>query len=135
MPTTTRPARPPLRSRSVLAVALLTGAAVAAGCSAAKSSCERARCTESLMLLAAADAQAWLGAGRVVLVRGDAAAPLAGIVDTTASDGTDGPSGNRLLATSADGKRIATMAGQGDPVVVRDTTGWLGGDGSSIASI
>ena len=30
---------------------------------------------------------------------------------------------------------VATMAGQGAPVVVRDTTGWLGGDGSSIASI
>ena len=27
------------------------------------------------------------------------------------------------------------MAGQGAPVVVRDTAGWLAGDGSSIASI
>ena len=27
------------------------------------------------------------------------------------------------------------MAGQGAPVVVRDTAGWLSGDGSSIASI
>jgi hypothetical protein len=40
-----------------------------------------------------------------------------------------------LIATSADGHRIATMAGQGAPVVVRDTTAWLGDDGSSIASI
>ena len=48
---------------------------------------------------------------------------------------SDGPTGARLLATSADGRRIATMAGQGAPVVVRDTTAWLGDDGSSIASI
>ena len=41
----------------------------------------------------------------------------------------------RLVATSANGKRTATMAGQGAPVVVRDTTGWLAEDGSSIASI
>ena len=77
----------------------------------------------------------WIDADRLVLVTGDAAAPLAAIVDTTTSEVTDGPSGDRLLAASADGKRIATMAGQGDPVVVRDTAGWLGGDGSSIASI
>jgi hypothetical protein len=78
---------------------------------------------------------AWIDPDRLVLVTGDAAAPLSTIVDTTTSEATDGPSGARLLATSADGKRIATMAGQGDPVVVRDTAGWLAGDGSSIASI
>ncbi len=77
----------------------------------------------------------WIDGDRLVLVTGDAAAPLTAIVDTSTSDLTEGPSGDRLLATSADGKRIATMAGQGDPVVIRDTAGWLAGDGSSIASI
>jgi hypothetical protein len=77
----------------------------------------------------------WIDPDRLVLVTGDTGAPLATIVDTTTSESTDGPSGARLLATSADGSRIATMAGQGDPVVVRDTAGWLAGDGSSIASI
>jgi hypothetical protein len=78
---------------------------------------------------------AWIDPDRVVLVTGDAGNPLAAIVDTTTSEVTEGPSGDRLLATSADGKRIATMAGQGDPVIVRDTAGWLSGDGSSIASV
>jgi hypothetical protein len=77
----------------------------------------------------------WIDADRLVLVTGDAAAPLATIVDTTTGGSEEGPSGSRLLAASADGKRIATMDGQGDPVVVRATTGWLAGDGSSIASI
>ena len=77
----------------------------------------------------------WIDPDRLVVVTGDAAAPLAAIVDTTTSEVTDGPSGDRLLAASGDGKRIATMAAQGDPVVVRDTAGWLAGDGSQLASI
>ena len=77
----------------------------------------------------------WIEPDRLVLVTGDAAAPLAAIVDTTTGEVVDGPSGDRLLAASGDGKRIATMAGQGDPVVVRDTDGWLAGDGSQVASI
>jgi hypothetical protein len=78
---------------------------------------------------------AWLDGDRLVLVTGDAATPTTTIVDTATSELTDGPIGVRLVATSADGKRIATMAGQGAPVVVRDTAGWLSGDGSSIASV
>jgi hypothetical protein len=78
---------------------------------------------------------AWIDGDRLVLVTGDAAAPATTIVDTTTSELTDGPIGARLVATSANGKRIATMAGQGAPVVVRDTAGWLSGDGSSIASV
>lgn len=77
----------------------------------------------------------WIEPDRLVVVTGDAAAPLAAIVDTTTGEIADGPSGDRLLAASGDGKRIATMAGQGDPVVVRDTAGWLAGDGSQLASI
>ena len=57
----------------------------------------------------------WIDPDRLVVVTGDAAAPLAAIVDTTTSEVTDGPSGDRLLAASGDGKRIATMAGPGRP--------------------
>lgn len=78
---------------------------------------------------------AWIDGERLAVVTGDAAEPTATIVDTTTGELADGPTGARLLATSADGRRIATMAGQGAPVVVRDTAGWLSGDGSSIASI
>ena len=78
---------------------------------------------------------AWIDPDRLVVVTGDAAEPTATIVDTTTSELSDGPSGARFVATSADGRRIATMAGQGAPVVVRDTAAWLSDDGSSIASI
>ena len=78
---------------------------------------------------------AWIDKDRFVVVTGDAAEPTATIVDAQTGELSDGPPGARLIATSADGRRIATMAGQGAPVVVRDTTAWLGDDGSSIASI
>ena len=78
---------------------------------------------------------AWIDANRLVVVTGDATAPIATIVDTATGELTDGPSGARLLATSANARRVVTMAGQGEPVVIRDTAGWLSGDGSSIASI
>jgi hypothetical protein len=77
----------------------------------------------------------WIDDDQLVVVTGDASAPIATIVDVTSGDTTEGPSGDRLLATSADGRRIATMGSQGDPIVIRDMTGWLAGDGSSIASI
>lgn len=78
---------------------------------------------------------AWIDKDRFVIVTGDAAEPTATIVDAETGELSDGPPGARLLATSGDGRRIATMAGQGAPVVVRDTTAWLADDGSSIASI
>ena len=68
---------------------------------------------------------AWIDDDRLVVVTGDAAAPLTTIVDTTTGELDDGPAGDRLLAASANGRRIATMAGQGAPVVVRDMAGWL----------
>jgi hypothetical protein len=77
----------------------------------------------------------WIGADRLMVVTGDGAAPLATIVDTTTGSLSDGPSGARLVAASANGRRIATMDVQGAPVVIRDTDVWLGGDGSSIVSI
>ena len=77
----------------------------------------------------------WIDDDRLLVVTGDAAEPIATIIDATTGELSDGPAGARLLATSANGRRIATMAGQGAPVVIRDTAGWLSGDGSSIASI
>jgi hypothetical protein len=77
----------------------------------------------------------WIGPDQLVVVTGDASSPLATIVDTETGDLSDGPVGARLLAGSADGKRVATMDAPGDPVVIRDTEAWLGGDGSSVASI
>jgi hypothetical protein len=78
---------------------------------------------------------AWIDSDRLVVVTGNATAPTSLIVDTATSESTAGPSGARLLATSADGRTIATMATQGAPVFVRDTAAWLGNDGSSIATI
>ena len=78
---------------------------------------------------------AWIDGDRLVVVTGDAAAPGSAIVDTTTGELADGPAGARLLATSGNGRRIATMAGQGAPIVIRDKAGWLSGDGSSIGSI
>ncbi|HEV8402469.1 MAG TPA: hypothetical protein VGQ31_05490 [Candidatus Limnocylindrales bacterium] len=77
----------------------------------------------------------WIGPDRLVVVTGDASSPGATIVDTETGDLSDGPVGARLLAASADGRRVATMDAPGDPVVIRETDAWLGGDGSSIASI
>ncbi len=78
---------------------------------------------------------AWIDADRLAIVTGDAGEPTATIVDAASGELSDGPTGARLLATSANGRRIATMAGQGAPVVIRETSGWLGDDGSSLASI
>src|SRR4029077_4227441 len=49
----------------------------------------------------------WIDDDRLVVVSGDAGAPIATIVDAKSGAQTEGPSGDRLLATSADGKRIA----------------------------
>ncbi len=78
---------------------------------------------------------AWIDADRLAVVTGDAAAPVTTIVDTRTGATSDGPSGARLLATSGNGRRVATMDGQGAPVVIRDTAAWLGGDGSSVGSV
>jgi hypothetical protein len=77
----------------------------------------------------------WIDDDRLVVITGDTDHPSATIVDATTGRLAEGPEGSRLLAASADGHRIATMAGRGAPVVVRDTSGWLAGDGSSLASI
>jgi hypothetical protein len=78
---------------------------------------------------------AWISAGKLVLVTGDTSSPTSAIVDTVTGEISDGPAGARLVATSADGSRVATMSGQGAPVVVRGTASWLAGDQTSLASI
>lgn len=77
----------------------------------------------------------WIGDDRVVVIGGDTADPSTMIVDTTSGTLSDGRGGVRLLAASADGRRIATMAGRGAPIIVRETDIWLDGDGSSLGSI
>lgn len=77
----------------------------------------------------------WIDDDRLVVVTGNTGSPTSAIVDTTTNDVADGPAGARLIAASANGKRVATMAKQGAPVMVRDMDGWLAGDGSAIASV
>jgi hypothetical protein len=79
---------------------------------------------------------AWVGPDLVAVAVGDATAPGSLLVDTTTGEATNGPSGGRLLATSADGSVIAIVGGtSGDQIEIRSTDGWLAGDGSSIGSI
>ena len=77
----------------------------------------------------------WIDADRLVVVTGDGTAPQATIVDATDGSLSDGPPGSRLLAASADGDTVATMASPGAPVVVRTTNDWIGGTDTSLASI
>jgi len=79
---------------------------------------------------------AWVGDDLVAVAVGDASTPGAVLVDTTTAKVRDGPSGGRLLATSADGATIAVVGGRdGDGITIRTTEGWLSGDGSSVGSI
>lgn len=79
---------------------------------------------------------AWVGDDLVAVAVGDASTPGSILVDTTTGKVRDGPTGGRLLATSADGATIAVVGGrQGDGITIRTTEGWLAGDGSSVGSI
>ena len=77
----------------------------------------------------------WLDAGRLALLSSDPSELAPIVVDTTSGKITKGPAGDRRLATSADGKVIATSAGEGAPVVLRSSKGWLADDGTSIGSV
>jgi hypothetical protein len=77
----------------------------------------------------------WIGADRLIVISGENANTSTTVVDTTTGELSGGPGGVRLVAASADGSRIATMAGRGAAVVVRDTSSWLAGDGSSLGSV
>ena len=77
----------------------------------------------------------WLDANRIALVGGSPAEPTSILVDTASGKVAKGPTGERRLATSADGAVIATSAGPGEPVVLRSSKGWLADDGTSIGSV
>jgi hypothetical protein len=77
----------------------------------------------------------WLDAGRLALVTGSPSEPATIVVDAAEGKVTKGPAGGRRLATSADGKVIATSAGAGAPVVIRSSKGWLADDGTSIGAV
>lgn len=78
---------------------------------------------------------AWVGADTLATVAGTSGAPVALLVDTATGVSVDGPSGDRLVATSADGALTATSDGAGAAVVVHATDAWLAGDGTSIGSV
>ena len=77
----------------------------------------------------------WVAADRLILVTGDAATPTAALVDTSTGRISDGPGGNRLVATSVDLGRVVTMAGPGAPIVIRDLDRWLAGDAATLGSV
>lgn len=77
----------------------------------------------------------WLDADRLLLVTGSTTDPAAVVVDTTTGKVAKGPAGERRLATSGNGRVIAASAGQGAPVILRSSKGWLSDDGTSIGSI
>lgn len=77
----------------------------------------------------------WLDANRLALVTGSASDPATIVVDTSSGKITKGPPGERRLATSGDGKVIATSAGAGAPIVLRSSKGWVADDGTSIGSV
>jgi hypothetical protein len=78
---------------------------------------------------------AWVAADRLILVTGDATTPTAALVDTSTGVISDGPGGARLVATSANLDRVATMAGPGEPIVIRDLGGWLAGETATLGSV
>ena len=89
----------------------------------------------SLDLALLGDAAAWLDDDRLALVHGSAQDPASSVLDTTDAKVAKGPSGERHLATSADGRVVATTAGPGTPVVLRSSKGWLDDDGTSIGAV
>jgi hypothetical protein len=78
---------------------------------------------------------AWLDADRVAVVGGTTAAPETVVVEIATGEATRGPDGERRIATSGDGKIVATSAGAGAPVVIRSTRAWLAEDGTSVGTI
>ena len=83
----------------------------------------------------AAAPPAWVGPDLVAIVTGPGDAPTSILVDTTSGDTTPGPSGARLLATSADGETVAAVEPGAEPVVVRTTAAWLDRGGAIVASV
>ncbi len=77
----------------------------------------------------------WVGPDLVAMVSGTDDAPTSILVDTSTSGLTAGPSGARLLATSADGTRLAAAEGGTERIVIRSTTAWLDGGAAILAIV
>lgn len=77
----------------------------------------------------------WLDTNRLALLTGSGSDPATIVVDTASAKISDGPVGERRLATSADGKVIATSKAGGGPIVLRSSKGWLADDGTSVGSV
>lgn len=75
---------------------------------------------------------AWVDGDRVAVVAGPPDAPAIIIVDTPTGDLTAGPTGTRLVVSSADASTVATWSGGDAPVEVRPTDAWLAGDAAII---
>ena len=77
---------------------------------------------------------AWLDDDRVVIVTGDADAPLTRIVDAASGSLEPGPSGARFVAISTDGSTVATLAPSSAIIALDEASAWLAGNGSSASS-
>jgi hypothetical protein len=77
----------------------------------------------------------WVGPDLVAIVTGTDAAPTSILVDMVTSAVTAGPSGARLLATSADGATLAAAEAGSGRIVVRSTKAWLDQGAAIIAVV
>ena len=77
----------------------------------------------------------WVGPDLVAVITGTDDAPTSVLVDPTTSTLTAGPSGARLLATSADGTRLAVAEAGTDRIVIRSTKAWLDGGAAIVAIV
>ena len=71
----------------------------------------------------------------MVVVTGTDDDLMSEVVDVATGSIVPGPTGGRLLATSADARFVAVAGAGNGPVTVRVTTDWLSGGGPTIASI
>ena len=78
---------------------------------------------------------AWIGPDLVAVITGTDEAPTSVLVDPTTSTLTAGPSGARLLATSADGTILAAAEAGTDRIVIRSTKAWLDGGAAIVAIV
>jgi hypothetical protein len=76
----------------------------------------------------------WVGPDLVAIVTETAGATGSVLVDTASGTVTAGPSGARLLATSADGVTLAAAESGTERIVVRSTKAWLD-EGAAIIAI
>jgi hypothetical protein len=75
---------------------------------------------------------AWIDDDRIVLISATSEGTEAVIVDSASQGYDPGPSGVRLVATSADAATAAVWGGPGRPVVIQSTTSWLAGEPAGV---